>query len=169
MTNIKKILISDKYVISELKKLNESFTNITEETKKKYEDFIFKFEIDLNNILKRKFKFIDHIEFKTKLNNFSVFEETRYYYLIDINVFINIDQLPNYDKLHSFIQHFHKKEKWNASLSNIKNFYMEDDFKQIGDDLTKKIQSLINISAEYFTQFKSFDLNDFDFLFEFYY
>jgi len=169
MTNIKKILISDKYVISELKKLNEAFSEVTEETKEKYENFISEFEINLENILRRKFKIIDHIEFETELREFDVMGQNRYYYLIRINMFINVDQLPNYDELHTFIQIYHKEKKWSDAFSSMEYFYSEDESKQIGLDLTKKIENLINISVEYFANIKSIDVNNFGFTFRFYY
>ena len=166
-TKKKVIYLSNKLIINEMKTLIEVFSDLTPEMKKNSEMFFDDFQKTLDNTLRKKYKFIEKVELKPELRELPISEQ--FYYLLMINIFVNVENLPNMNYVQSFIKYFHETNKWVSSFSNLTYYYKDEDYKEKGKELTTKVLKTINNTKSFLIQKYNLDKEDYDEIYNFFY
>ena len=166
-TKKKVIYLSNKLIINEMKTLIEVFSDLTPEMKKNNEMFFDDFQKTLDSTLRKKYKFIEKVELKPDLRELSISQ--KFYYLLTIKIFVNVENLPDINYVQSFIKYFHETNKWASSFSDLTYYYKDEDYKEKGKELTTKVLKTINNTKSFLIQKYNLNKEDYDEMYNFFY
>lgn len=157
MNELKKIILSNKQIVNEFKKLNESSDSRW--------GYIEKLGHVLKKSLPKSFPFIKEVSLEPKETVYGDGGKT--FFIITTNIGVNVDNLPDYEYLAGFVKYYNEnQEYYKVRFGNLK-YYYEETHRDIGEKLTELvIQDIVMYKNNLF---HLFDVDESDFYINIYF
>lgn len=164
-----KVILSNKQVTNQLKNLISEMNQLpTPEEDAKYKE---EFDKLLNVVRKslKKYPFVEDVGLDIKILDYDGVGGKKYFYYPRFEILMDIDKMPNYDDLHSFIKHFFKIKKHSGFFTDLSNFYETEESKKLGEELSQKIKSNLELAYNFYLPYMSLEKEDMSIGFHFKY